>query len=66
MNKVIIHSSEVALLLDVNIRTARRVLAKVRKHFGKGIYDPVSIGQFCEYIGIPEEEVKRAADLVKK
>lgn len=60
MDRVVIHSSDVAILMGVNIRTARRLLGKIRKQLGKGIYDPVSVGQFCSYTELPESEVRKA------
>lgn len=58
MQRIVIDSKDVEILMGVCNRTARRILTKARKHLGKAPKEKVSISQFCEYAHLPEEEVR--------
>lgn len=60
MDRIVIHSSDVAILMGIHNRTARRLLNKIRKKLEKEMNEPVSVGQFCIYTGLPENEVRKA------
>jgi hypothetical protein len=38
-------------------RTARKMMNDIRKKLGKEKHQMISLSEFCEYIGLSEEEV---------
>jgi hypothetical protein len=60
---VIIYSKDVQRITGKTDRTARRLMKAIRKKLGKEKHHMISLGEFCHYTGLPEEEVlKRLAD----
>lgn len=55
--RIVIYPKDVALITNKCERTGRRILALVRKAFGKGRKDYVTIKEFCLFSGFDEEEV---------
>jgi hypothetical protein len=39
-------------------RYARKLVSQIKKHFEKEKYQPLSIKDFCQYMGLNEEEVR--------
>lgn len=57
LKKLIIHSTDVAVLMDVSPDTARRMLKRVKDAYGKQKHQSVTIREFCTYEDLPYEEV---------
>ena len=56
---VVLHTKDVQLIIGKSERTARKLMKAIRKHFGKSKNQMISLGEFCEYTGLPESEVLR-------
>lgn len=44
---------------DKRSKAEKRILEKIRKHFGKGPDDDVTLDEYCAYLGIPKDEVEK-------
>jgi predicted RNA-binding protein YlqC (UPF0109 family) len=55
--RLVIYRKDVERILGKSDRTARKVLAAIRKKLGKQKHQPVSIKEFCQYMNLSEEEV---------
>lgn len=55
--RIVIYPKDIAFITNKCERTGRRILALVRKAFGKGKKDYVTIKEFCLFSGFSEEEV---------
>lgn len=55
--RIVIYAKDVAILTGRTERTARRILAQVRKAYGKGSRDFVTVSEFCLFAGFEEGEV---------
>ena len=53
-----IYAMEVAQIIGKTHRTAQRLIRKIRKHGGKSRQHYVTIRDFSEFTGIPEEEIR--------
>lgn len=58
MNQNKLNTSDAAMLIGVSPKAARRLLKKMREELGKEPKAPISIEEFCAYLGLPEEEVR--------
>lgn len=59
MQRIIIRVSDIEIILNKDKEEAKNLLSKIRKALGKSPNDPVSVGQFCDCIHVPEEEVRK-------
>jgi hypothetical protein len=55
--RMIIYRKDVQRILGKSDRTARKVLAAIRKKLNKEKHQPISIKEFCQYMNLAEEEV---------
>lgn len=60
MLQVVIYPKEAAALTGNSYEAGKRLLQRVRKHFGKSATSYVSIAEFCSYTGLPEPVVSAA------
>lgn len=58
MSKLIIYPKEISFITGKNYKSSWQLFIKIKKHFGKDEHQFVTIKEFCNYTGIPEEEVK--------
>lgn len=56
-NRVIIYTKDVAMITGRDVRYARRLMAKIRKHFGKDPDHLITVQEFCEYQKIKIEQI---------
>ena len=56
-NRIVIYPKDVANITGQDKRTARRLLARIRKQFNKPDRAYVSIDEFCAFTGLKEEKV---------
>ncbi len=54
----IIYSKDIEFIMGCSVRTAQRVIQKVRDAVGKGIGDYITVKEFCEVMRIEEREVR--------
>jgi hypothetical protein len=63
LKRVIIYSKDIEVITGRSGRYARKIMARIRRHLGKQRHQLVSLGEFCAYMGLPEEEIVRQLDL---
>ncbi len=45
----IISTKEAKIVLGKSMRQTRRIMNKVRKHYGKEAHQPINVDEFCRY-----------------
>jgi hypothetical protein len=63
LKRIIIYSKDIERITGRSGRYARKIMANLRRDLGKERHQLVSLGEFCAYMGLPEEEVCRQLDL---
>ena len=63
IKRIVIYSKDIEKITGRSGRYARKVMAILRKDLRKERHQFVSLGEFCSYTGIPEEEVVRYLNL---
>jgi len=58
--RICIYPKDIQILTGKSERYARKVVAKIRQHYDKNKYQLLTIKEFCDYMGLEEEEVKVA------
>lgn len=56
--RLVVYTKDVVLVTGQCERTARRLLKKIRKHYGLDDKTYVSLEAFCSYTGLSEEKLK--------
>jgi hypothetical protein len=62
MPQVVIYPKEAAKLTGNSYEAGKRLLQRIRARLGKDARTYVSLGEFCQYTGLPEHEVAAALD----
>ncbi|OMP78288.1 hypothetical protein BW716_15660 [[Flexibacter] sp. ATCC 35208] len=57
-NRIVIFAKDVMNITGRKERAARDLIQKIREKNGKGPKQFVTVSEFCEYTGLPEENVK--------
>ena len=57
--KLVIYIKDIEIIIGKGQNAARRLLAKIKRKFGKEKHALVSITEFCRYTGLSEEEVNQ-------
>lgn len=57
--RLCIYPKDIALILDITPRHARRYLHMIRAALGKKPHQFISISEFADYTGLDEEEIRR-------
>jgi hypothetical protein len=57
-----VYFKDVMCLTGKSARTARRILHGIRKKYGKGRYEMVSIEEFCREMKLTIDEVAKRLD----
>jgi hypothetical protein len=60
MPQVVIYPKQAADLTGNSYEAGKRLLQRIRARFGKDARAYVSIGEFCSYTGLPQNEVAAA------
>ena len=55
---MVIYTKDIQNMFGKSDRSARILMQKLRKMFGKSPWQYVSVTEFCEYTGLNEEEVR--------
>lgn len=56
---MVMYTKDVMRITGKSDRTARKLMNAIRKKLGKEKHHMISLGEFCAYTGLPEEEVLR-------
>ena len=54
---MVIYAKDIEKVTGRSDRYARKVMAAIRKKLGKEKYQLISLTEFCNYIGLPKEEI---------
>ena len=57
MKKVVIYPKDIMIVTGKSERYSRKLLQKIKNVLKKQDHQVVTINEFCEYIGIPVDEV---------
>jgi hypothetical protein len=58
-----IYTKDVQRIIGKTDRSARHLMTAIRRRLGKEKHHLISVGEFCDYTGLPENEVfRRMAD----
>lgn len=55
--RIVVYTKDVALITGKTGRTARKLLTRVRKHYGKDNRSLVTVEEFCAYTGFDPDVV---------
>lgn len=55
--RLVIYAKDIQNITGRKERTARKMLANIRKHYNKPVYAFVTIKEFCEYTGFKEVDI---------
>ena len=56
--RMCIYPKDVANVLGKSIQQSRRILSLIREAYGKSPHQYISIGEFAEYTGLNEQEIR--------
>ena len=59
VKRICIYPKDIQLLTGKSERYARKVVAQIRHYYDKNKYQLLTIKEFCDYMGLEEEEVKK-------
>ena len=59
MNRICIYAKDIQVITGKSERTSRTILKKVREQFSKEKHQAVTVNEFCDYIGLPMEQVTK-------
>lgn len=57
MRRICITTTDVMFITGKSERQARNIINDVKDHYRKSKHQVVTIKEFCEYMGIKEEEI---------
>lgn len=60
MPQVVIYPKEVASITGNSYEAGKRLLQRIRTKLGKDARAYVSVREFCQYTGLPEQEISAA------
>jgi hypothetical protein len=60
MRQVVIYPKQAAQLTGNTYEAGKRLLQRIRARLGKDARAYVSVREFCQYTGLPEQEVSAA------
>lgn len=63
LKRIIIYSKDIEKITGRSGRYARKIMANLRRNLGKERHQLVSLGEFCAYMVMPEEEIVRQLGL---
>ncbi|HEY8918756.1 MAG TPA: hypothetical protein VIM87_20070 [Chitinophaga sp.] len=59
---MVIYTKDIQNIFGKSARSARELMQKLRIMFGKEDWQYISVSEFCEYVGLDEEEVREFLD----
>ncbi|HBD25726.1 hypothetical protein [Flavobacterium sp.] len=58
MKRICINTTDVMFITGKSERQSRNIINDIKYHFGKAKHQVVTIKEFCEYLGLEEDEIK--------
>jgi len=59
LTRIVIYTKDIQRITGKSDRYGRKILKKIRAMNGKQKHQPVSLVEFCKYMGLKEEEVSK-------
>lgn len=56
-NRLVVYAKDVMNITGRKERTAQKLLAQIRSHYGKSKNEFVTLAEFCDYTGLRKTEV---------
>jgi len=56
-NRIVIYAKDIMNITGRKERTARKLLARIKKKYKKGRGDFITVYEFCEFTGLKKENV---------
>ena len=56
--RICIYPKDIAIITGKTERHGRSLLNRIKKHFNKKPHQVVSVSEFCDYMGLKQEEVQ--------
>jgi hypothetical protein len=60
--RLVIYTKDIQNMFGKSERSARILMQKLKRMFGKSQWQYISVSEFCEYTGLSEEEVRDYLD----
>lgn len=57
LKRIIIYPKDIQLITGKSERYGRNIIQKIKDHYNKEPHQLVSIKEFCNYMGLEEEEI---------
>ena len=58
--RICIYAKDIQMLTGKSERYARKVIAQTRRHYAKTKFQLLTIKEFCDYMGLEEDEVRQS------
>ena len=58
MKRVVIYPKDIMIITGKSERYSRYLMQRIKKHLKKEDHQVVSVSEFCEYMGLNEEEIQ--------
>ena len=58
MKRVVIYPKDIMIITGKSERYSRYLIQRIKKHLKKEDHQVVSVSEFCEYMGLNEEEIQ--------
>jgi len=60
--RMVIYTKDIQRITGKSERTARQIMSYIRTTLGKRRHQLVSVGEFCSFVGLSEDEVAKYID----
>jgi len=57
--RLVIHTNDITKIMGINIRTAQRLLKKIKESLGRSKDEYVSVKEFSKFVHLDEKDVQR-------
>ena len=57
--RIVIYAKDISNITGKKERTARKIIAQIRRKYNKKPGDFITVYEFCEYTGLNEERVRQ-------
>ncbi|MCB0496163.1 MAG: hypothetical protein KDC79_08500 [Cyclobacteriaceae bacterium] len=57
LKRIIIYPKDIQLITGKSERYGRTIIQKIKDHYNKEPHQLVSVKEFCNYMGLEEEEI---------
>jgi hypothetical protein len=58
-SRLVIHTNDITKIMGINIRTAQRLLKKIKESLGRSKEEYVSVKEFSKFVHLDEKDVQR-------